>query len=316
MGIKRRYLAEIERVCASIPMFDTSDVKATRDGARRYAEELTARGVPRPSDPLVRERELTIPGPPGAPDIRLRLYTPLDGKGSGSAFINYHGGGFFMGDLESEHARCLSMTRHAGAVSVGVDYRLAPEQPFPAGVEDCYRALQWTVENARRLNIDPERIAVGGGSAGGCLSAAVALMARDRGGPKIALQMLFYPGLDDRCRSRSMIDGEDCHVWNSQNCRDMWDHYLGEDRDVVSAYAAPMRADDLTGLPRTYVMTCDHDPLRDEAIEYSTRLMAAGVSVESHNYAGTVHAFELLIPSKIADEALREAAESLARLTG
>ncbi len=315
MGIERHYLAEIERVSASIPVFDTSDVEATRDGVRRYAEEQAAKGFQRPSDPDVKEEELTIAGPAGAPDIRLRLYTPPAGKESGTAFVNFHGGGFFMGDLENEHARCLAMTRDAGAVSIGVDYRLAPEHPFPAGVEDCYRALEWTAENAANLNIDRNRIAVGGGSAGGCLSAAVALMARDRGGPNIALQMLFYPGLDDRCASRSMIKGEDCHIWNSQNCRDMWDHYLGRDRKDVSAYAAPARATDLGGLPATYVMTCEHDPLRDEAIAYAQRLMDAGVQVELHNYAGTVHAFDLLIPSKTANEALREAVAILARLT-
>ena len=315
MGIKRRYLEEIGRISATIPVFDTSDVAATRDGVRKYAEEQVAKGWKRPTDPGVREEEVTIAGPPGAPDIRLRLYRPPAAEESGTAFINYHGGGFFMGDLENEHARCLAMTRDAGALSIGVEYRLAPEHPFPAGVEDCYRVLEWTFENAERLNIDPGRIAVGGGSAGGCLSAAVALMARDRGGPNIALQMLFYPGLDDRCASRSMAEGEDCHVWNSQNCRDMWDHYLGRDRSDVSAYAAPARAADLAGLPPAYIMTCEHDPLRDEAIDYSMRLMAAGVPVELHNYPGTVHAFELLIPSKIADAALREGVEVLARLT-
>ncbi len=316
MGTKRSYLAEIERVSASIPVFDTSDVEATRNDVRRYAAELVAKGLQRPTDPEVNEEELTITGPPGSSDIRLRIYTPSTGNGSGSAFINYHGGGFFMGDLENEHVRCLTMTRDAGAVSIGVDYRLAPEHPFPEGVEDCYRALEWTVDNAHRLNIDPGKIAVGGGSAGGCLSAAVALLARDRGGPNIALQMLFYPGLDDRCVSGSMINGEDCHIWNSQNCRDMWDHYLGRDRRDVSAYAAPARATDLVGLPATYVMTCEHDPLRDEAIAYAQRLMEVGVPVELHNYAGTAHAFDLLIPSKTADKALREGAELLGRLTG
>ncbi len=316
MGTKRHYLAEIERISASIPVFDTSDVEATRAGVRGYVEDLIAKGLQRPGDPGVAEEELTIAGPAGAPDIRLRLYTPQAGKGTGSAFINFHGGGFFMGDLENEHARCLAMARDTGAVSVGVDYRLAPEHPFPAGVEDCYRALEWVSGNAARLNIDPDRIAVGGGSAGGCLSAAVALMARDRRGPDIALQMLFYPGLDDRCATKSMSGGDDCHIWNSRNCRDMWDHYLGRNRRDVSAYAAPARAADLAGLPAAYIMTCEHDPLRDEAIEYAVRLMAAGVPVELHNYAGTVHAFDLLVPSKIADEALREGAEMLARLTG
>ncbi|MEX0347375.1 MAG: alpha/beta hydrolase [Rhizobiaceae bacterium] len=315
MSIKRRYLAEIGHAAAAIPVFDTSDVAATREGVRQYVEGLIASGAKRPSDPSVREEEFTISGPPGAPDIRLRVYTPPAAAASGSAFVNFHGGGFFMGDLESEHLRCLTMTRDAGAVSIGVEYRLAPEHPYPAAAEDCYRALEWTSENAERLNIDPGRIAIGGGSAGGALSAAIALMARDRGGPGIALQMLFYPGLDDRGASASMIGGDDCHIWNSKNCRDMWDHYLGRDRDDVPAYAAPARATDLSGLPAAYIVTCEHDPLRDEAFEYSARLMASGVPVELHNYAGTVHAFDMLIACDATDQCLRESVATFARFT-
>lgn len=314
MSIKRRYLADIEHVAASIPVFDTSDVEATRSGVRDYVDGLIAGGMQRPTDPSVNEEELTIAGPPNAPDIRLRVYTPSPETASGAAFINFHGGGFFMGDLESEHLRCLAMTRDAGTVSIGVDYRLAPEHPFPAAIEDCYRALEWVSGNAARLNFDPRRIAVGGGSAGGALSAAIALMARDRGGPDIALQMLFYPGLDDRCTSASMIGGDDCYIWNAKNCRDMWDHYLGRDRHDVSAYAAPARAADLSGLPAAYIVSCEHDPLRDEALEYAARLMEAGVPVDLHNYAGTVHAFDMLIACETADQCLRESAEMLIRL--
>ncbi len=140
-------------------------------------------------------------------------------------------------------------------------------------------------------------------------------MARDRAGPDIALQMLFYPGLDDRGASASMIEGDDCFIWNSKNCRDMWDHYLGRDRDDVSAYAAPARAADLSGLPAAYIVTCEHDPLRDEAIEYAARLMADGVPVELHNYAGTVHAFDMLIACDATDQCLRESAAIFTRFT-
>ncbi len=132
---KRRYLAEIEQAAASIPVFDTSDVEATRNGVRQYVEGLIAAGAQRPSDPSVHEDEITVSGPPGAPDLRLRIYTPPAGSASGAAFVNFHGGGFFMGDLESEHLRCLAMTRDAGAVSIGVEYRLAPEHPYPAAAK-------------------------------------------------------------------------------------------------------------------------------------------------------------------------------------
>lgn len=212
-----------------------------------------------------------------------------------------------------EHPRCLAMAAEGGAVSVGVDYRLAPEHPFPAGVEDCYAALRWVAANAEDLKVDRDRIAIGGGSAGGNLTAAVALMARDRGGPKIAFQMLFYPVVDDRSETDSMKAGTDLYIWDYQNNLYMWDHYIGRDREEVSPYAAPARADDLSGLPPAYVMTCEHDPLRDEGILYAMKLMAVGVPVELHNYPGTVHGFDFLGPSDISMFALQESVEAFKR---
>jgi acetyl esterase/lipase len=274
---------------------------------------LAAEGVERPTDDRIEEIERTIPGPVGAPEVPIRIYMPKDRTEAGPGFVNFHGGGFVIGDLEMEHPRCLTMAAEGGAVSVGVDYRLAPENPFPAGVEDCYAALQWVAEHAEELKIDPARIAIGGGSAGGNLTAAVALMARDRGGPDVALQMLIYPIIDDRCETPSMVDGAGLYVWDAQNTLDAWDQYIGKDRSNVSPYAAPARANDLSGLPPAYVMTCEHDPLRDEAIIYAMRLMAAGVPVELHNYPGTVHGFDFLTPSDISTRAVREGVEAFKR---
>ena len=137
------------------------------------------RVLKRPTDDRIEEIERTIPGPEGAPDIPIRIYMPKDRTEAGPGFVNFHGGGFILGDLETEHARCLVMAAEGGAVSIGVDYRLAPENPFPAGAEDCYAALKWVAANAEELKIDPAKIAIGGGSAGGNLTAAVALMARE-----------------------------------------------------------------------------------------------------------------------------------------
>ncbi len=311
--IRRVYDPTVETLAAALPRLDIADALGTRALLDKMMQAAVAEGCERPSDDRVEELSRTIPGPEGIPDVAVRIYMPRDRNEARPAFVNFHLGGFVFGDLETEHPRCLAMAAEGGAVSIGVDYRLAPEHPFPAAVEDCYAALSWVAENADALMIDPDRIALGGGSAGGNLAAALTLLARDRGGPPVALQMLFYPVIDDRCETVSMRDGTGLYVWDYQNSLDMWDQYLGKDRRDVSPYAAPARAESLTGLPPAYVMTCEHDPLRDEAILYAMRLMAAGVSVELHNYPGTVHGFDLLTPSEISARALAESVEAFKR---
>jgi len=313
MNANRIYDPTVEELASIIPHLDVSDAIGARDTLNKFLEAMAAEGIERPTDDRVEEIERTIPGPEGAPDLQIRIYTPKDRNEPGPGFVNFHSGGFVLGDLEMEHPRCLSMAAEGGAVSIGVDYRLAPENPFPAGVKDCFAAFQWVVDNAAELKIDPTKIAIGGGSAGGNLTAAVTLMARDRGGPDVAFQMLFYPVIDDRCETPSMKDGEGLYIWDYQNSLDMWNQYIGKDRKKVSPYASPARAQDLSGLPPAYVMTCEHDPLRDEGIIYAMRLMADGVQVELHNYPGTVHGFDFLTPSEISTRAVNEAVEAFKR---
>lgn len=313
MNANRIYDTTVEELASTFPRVDVSDAVGARDTLNKFLEAMAAEGVERPTDDSVKEIERTILGPDGARDLPIRIYMPKDRKEPGPGFVNFHGGGFILGDLEMEHPRCLIMAAEGGAVSVGVDYRLAPENPFPAGVEDCFAALQWVVDNAAELKINPAKIAIGGGSAGGNLTAAVALMARDRGGPEVMFQMLFYPVIDDRCETPSMKDGADLYIWDHQNSLDMWNQYIGKDRTNVSPYAAPARAQDLSGLPPAYVMTCEHDPLRDEGIIYAMRLMADGVQVELHNYPGTVHGFDFLTPSEISTRAVKESVAALKR---
>lgn len=313
MSTVRIYDPTVEQQAATFPRLNVSDAVGARAILDEMSAAMTAEGIERPVDERIEEIERTIPGPDGAPDVPIRIYMPKDRTEAGPGFVNFHGGGFILGDLEIEHPRCLIMASAGGAVSVGVDYRLAPEHPFPAGVEDCFAALQWVAAHAEELKIDPTKIAIGGGSAGGNLTAAVALMARDRGGPKVAFQMLFYPVIDNRCETTSMVNGADCLIWNYQNSLDMWDHYIGKDRSHVSPYAAPACADDLSNLPPAYVITCEHDPLRDEALVYAMRLMTAGVPVELHNYPGTVHGFDILTSSAISTRAVNEAVEAFKR---
>lgn len=166
MNKNRIYDPTVEELALAFPRFDVSDAVGARDTRNEFLDAMAAQGVERPTDDRIEEIERTIPGPDGAPDVPIRIYMPKDQTGLGPGFVNFHGGGFILGDLESGHPRCLIMAAEGGAVSVGVDYRLAPENPFPAGVEDCYAALQWVVDNAVELRIDPVKIAIGGASAG------------------------------------------------------------------------------------------------------------------------------------------------------
>lgn len=316
MGIKRLYDPDIEEQASEFPRFNFADAAGTRAIVEELNAAAAADGLVRSTDERISESERKIPGPGGKHEIPIRIYMPKGRTQPGAAFLNYHGGGFVIGDLEYEHSRCLVMAAKAGAVSIGVDYRLAPEYPYPAGVEDCYAALEWAAANATELHIDPSKIVVGGGSAGGNLSAAVALMARDRNGPQLALQMLMYPVIDDRCETPSMTDDNDHYIWTHQNSLDMWDHYIGKSHADVPAYAAPARAEDLSGLPPAYVITCEHDPLRDEAILYAMRLMAAGVPVELHNYPGTVHGFDFFMASEISTRAVSDGVNAFVRAVG
>jgi acetyl esterase/lipase len=264
---------------------------------RSTPEILAMMGTELPTDDRVTVENSEVPGPADAPVVPIRIYTP---KASGTplpALVYFHGGAFVIGDMYLEEYRCLRLAADGGCVVVSVDYRLAPENPFPAGVEDCYCALTWVGAHAKDLGVDVDRTAVGGASAGGALAAAVAQMARDRNGVPLAMQLLIYPVIDDRMETASMKAFSATPVWNSGSNARMWDHYLGAKRDYVSNYAAPGRSTDLSDLPPAYVMTAEFDPLRDEGIAYAQRLMQAGVPAELHCFAGACHGFDLLAPA-------------------
>ncbi len=211
-----------------------------------------------------------------------------------------------------EHAFATQVARELGVVVVTPEYRLAPEHPFPAGVEDCFAALRWTVGNAE-LHVDPDRVAVGGQSAGGGLAAAVALLARDRGGPSLCFQFLGIPELDHRLDTASMRAFVDTPLWNRPNAELSWEFYLGPDVGPVSPYASPALAADLAGLPPAYVTTMEFDPLRDEGITYALRLLEAGVTVELHSFPGTFHGSTLIPTAEVSRRAHEELLTALRR---
>ncbi|MGW2956805.1 alpha/beta hydrolase [Streptomyces eurythermus] len=296
---------ELAEVAASLPRTDLTDPIAVRETALAAARAAVAA---LPADDAVQITDLETSGP------RVRLYRPVDAPAPAPVLLDFHGGAFVMGSVDSEHRRALDLARRTGFVVISVDYRLAPEHPFPAGLEDCYEALCWTVKNATELGVDPDRLAVVGGSAGGGLAAAVTLLSRDRGGPSIAFQLLICPALDDRMRTRSAATFTDVPAFDSAAVAQMWPHYIPAHAETTTelAYAAPARAEDLSGLPAAYIVTAEHDPLRDEGNQYALRLLDAGVPVELHHVPGTFHVFDHVAPD--ADVSRRARAEMAAAL--
>jgi acetyl esterase len=250
--------------------------------------------VPIPVRDDVQMEDREIPGPPNAPNVEIRIYRPASSTkqtdGLLPGFLEIHGGGFILGNIEMMDGWCQMIAVKTDSVVVSVGYRLAPEDPFPAGVEDCYAALSYIHTHAEELGVDPTRIAIGGQSAGGGIAAGLALLARDRNGPAICFQLLEIPEIDDRLDTPSMLAFQDTPFWNRPNAVYSWQHYLGKNHTGEPAiYAAPSRATDLSGLPPAYVSTMEFDPLRDEGIRYAARMLEAGISVELHSYAGTFH---------------------------
>ena len=252
----------------------------------------------------------TVPGPPGDPDVAVRVYSPKERAATVPGVLYIHGGGFVTGSIDTEHVNSARLAQALGVVVVSVEYRLAPEHPFPAPLEDCYAALVWLHKESAPLGVDTSRIAVNGGSAGGGLAAGLALLARDRGGPAICFQYLGIPELDDRLDTPSMQRFHDTPMWSRPQAERSWQWYLGDayGADDVSPYAAPARATDVAGLPPAYISTMEFDPLRDEGINYALKLLAAGVSVELHSFPGTFHGSAIVTTAAITR---REGAERM-----
>lgn len=234
-----------------------------------------------------------IPGPGGP--IPVRIYTPKASPqnkgGPFPIFMNFHGGGWVIGDLDTADSQCRDVCNLAQCVVVSVDYRLAPEHRFPAAAEDCYAATVWAAQEAKALNGDANRIAVGGDSAGGNLAAVVSLMARDRKGPKIVFQLLVYPVTNAAFDTPSYTSNAEGYLLTRAAMEWFWNHYAPGQPDRANPYASPLAAKDLTKLPPALVLTAEFDPLRDEGEAYAKRLKAAGVPTELVRYDGLIHGF-------------------------
>jgi acetyl esterase/lipase len=229
--------------------------------------------------------------------VPVRVYRPCGLDEGAPALIFIHGGGFVMGDVSGRDAFCLGMADHGQCAVVSVDYRLAPEHPFPAAFDDCYTTLEWLAQYPAETGLCPTKIAVCGISAGGGLAAALSLKSRDQKGPALIHQFLIIPDVDDRLVTASSHRIHDPRVWDRNTAEVSWQMYLGDSHGKeVSPYAAPARATDLSGLPPATVLVEDLDILRDEGVDYANRLNDAGVRTELHVYPGTFHGHFGVVP--------------------
>ena len=246
-----------------------------------------------PIDNIVIE-DRNIACPEALNDLVVRIYRPNRVSGILPGIFFIHGGGMIMGSIETENHKAAMLCETIQSIVVSVEYRLAPENPHPAQVQDCYEALVWMSKNAAELGFYPDRLAIVGGSAGGGLAIATALMARDQEFPKLSFQMANYPMIDDRNETPSSKEITDVGIWDRKANIEAWDWYLGGKN--ADEYAAPARAIDLSGLPPTFIDVGELDLFRDEDIEFAKRLLQAGVTTELHVYPGAYHASESFAP--------------------
>lgn len=290
-------------------VLSADNLEAVREATRQESQLLPD------TEAAVQMTRRSAPGPKGAPDVDVLIYRPQAETRLLPCILHMHGGGFVFGAPDADRRQHRTMAAELSCCVVSVDYRLAPETPFPGAIEDCYAVLAWLMANAETLGVDPARIGVMGESAGGGLAAALALLARDRAEHRLAFQHLIYPMLDDRTAQPPHPNAGE-FIWTAHNNRFGWAALLRGQAgsDEVSPYAAPARALDLSRLPPTFIATGALDLLAQENLDYARRLMSAGVSVELHLYPGAFHAFDYdpyaLVSRKARDDsraALRRA---------
>ena len=256
-----------------------------REMYRMIASTLDQQGIS-----IGKTENMSIPGPAGP--IQVRSYTPVASGGTAlPVLVFFHGGGWVIGDLETHDALCRTLANETGAKVIAVDYRLAPEHKFPAAPDDCYAATKWVEDNAAKLGIDPNRIAVGGDSAGGNLAAVVCQMAKQKGGPHLVFQLLIYPVTQMRANTDSMKSFAEGFFLERKTMDWFFDQYSDASVDPNDPRISPLAASDLSGLPRAYVVTAGFDPLRDEGKAYADKLNRAGVAAVYIDYPSMIHGF-------------------------
>ncbi|WP_141904196.1 alpha/beta hydrolase [Lysinibacillus sp. FSL W7-1291] len=309
MTINNRVLPELRQAYSQFPGFRLQEDLA-------WSRSLLVQ-PPLEKSKLVHTTNCMIPRGDGG-EMLVKIYEPIErNRDKLPAMLWIHGGGFVMGHPDMDDLLCERFVQTANCVVVSIDYRLAPEHPYPAAIEDCYAGLVWMTAEAPSLGIDVKRVAIAGASGGGGLTAALALMARDKGGPSIIFQMPLYPMLDNRNETPSSYEITDAQAtWSRSNNLTAWRMYLGEEKDTneLSPYAVPSRADNLAGLPPTYTCIGQLDLFRDETFDYVTRLAQAGVDVEMNLYPGSFHCFEVFVPeAEVSQRASQNYLDAMAR---
>lgn len=285
---------------------EESSVEEARAMMARLASMRAGGAVPAYPG-TISDRE--IPGPHGP--IPVRVYAPETGEPR-PVLAYFHGGGWVLGSRDTADVACRALAAAAGCVLVSVDYRLAPEHKFPVPLDDCVAAVHWLARHAPEIGGDPARIAVGGDSAGGNLSAAAAIRLRDEGGPRLRHQLLVYPVTDAAFETASYRENGEGYFLTRAGMEWFWSHYLPSPERGREELASPLRARDLRGLPSATVITAEYDPLRDEGEAYAERLQAAGVPTRLTRYDGVIHGFFGMVDTlDQADEAIGEAAAAL-----
>ena len=297
MDIEDRLDEQSKAVLEMIPaeLVDLTDIPRARSMVDGLMAAMSASA---PDFPGVDTEDHWVPGPAGDPDVMVRVYTPSQVEIPVPGLYYIHGGGMVLGNVPMGDVDCKGLVTDMGCVVASVEYRLAPEHPHPAPIEDCYAGLKWFADNSESLGVDRERIAVSGASAGGGLAAALALVARDRGEVKIIYQDLIYPMLDDRNITPASHYVQHPKVWNRKANIAGWSALLGKPAgsDDVSPYASPSRAEDLSGLPPAFIIVGELDLFVDEDIEYAQRLTRAGVPTELHVFPGAFHGSNIMVP--------------------
>lgn len=288
-------VAGLEGLKAIMGTMDLDDIPAMRAFLDQFLAGAAAQA---PEIPGVNVSDHYAPGPDGGPDVMVRVYQPAERPATLPAMLWIHGGGYVLGSVAGDDIKAKVMALTLNCVIASVEYRLAPEHPFPAPLEDCYAGLKWLSGNAADFGVDPSKIAIGGASAGGGLAAGLGLLARDRAEVDVAYQLLIYPMIDDSNIEQASDELPDTEVWTRKSNLIGWRSYLGQEPggDDISYHAAPIRATDLSGLPPTYIGVGTVDLFRDENFEYAQRLMKAGVPTEFHVYADAFHGFDGFAP--------------------
>jgi acetyl esterase len=286
---------QIQKVLENMARLDLKPIEAMTPAEAREQMEMMAASRKAEPLPTARIENRAILGPAG--EIPVRIYWP-NAAGTRPAIVYYHGGGHVIGSLDSHDLVARNLCGGAGAVVVSIDYRMGPEHRFPAAVEDSFAALEWVHANAASLGADPDRLGVHGDSAGANLAAVVALVARDKGGPKLRLQSLVYPVADFRMETESYKKyATDCGILTAEAMKWFRGHYLRTMDDATDWRASPVLAPSVAGVAPAIVIAAECDVLRDEGLAYAERLKAAGVPVEYKRYAGMIHAFFGMMPA-------------------